>query len=985
MKKLLLACTIAVAFSTTAMALEIAISTQANWWSQAAADREIQEIVDSVTSVPVLRFTAAEHDALADWVAAHTGDGVPDLLVLCGQCPATIYPPGNTQPDGSLIELFLDDGNCIINTGDWIFYFVNGAGTNGTAALPNIMDIPSMEMWDDDTPVTVTADGAKYTPSLADFSTDRAIHLDALTNDWYAELILAISADGNRAEPVIVRNAVTGGRIGVFFQTSGQDNDPRGEVISEWIKNWYLKVAADPRIATNPDPAHEAVDVPREAALSWTAGQFATTHDVYFGTVFDDVNDATRADPRGVLVSQAQSATSYDPVGRFDFETTYYWRVDEVNAAPSNAIFKGKVWSFTSEPFAYVVPNVTATSNAASEDGAGPENTVNGSGLNADDQHSTDSTDMWLATAGDDPVWIQYEFDRVYQLHQMLVWNYNVQFELMLGFGINGATIEYSTDGADWIVLGDVELARGTAKATYVHNTEIDFGGVAARYVRLTVSSGYGTMGKFGLSEVRFTFIPAQARQPQPIEAATGVDPGMVLGWRPGRHAAAHDVYIGTAPDALAPLATVSDSRVAPDNLQYAATYFWRVDEVNEVEVVSRWEGDLWSFSTTAYGVVDDMESYTDDVDGGQAIFQTWIDGWENGTGSTVGYLNTPFAERTIVHAGRQSMPLEYDNTVAANYSEAVRSFDSGQDWTRHGVQSLGLYFRGRPDNSGQMYLKINGTKVSYDGDAADLARALWQPWNVDLFAVAANLRSVTELTIGIEGAGAKGLLYIDDVRLYPNAVELIAPIEPDAAGLVARYALDGNANDSSGHGYNGSLIGAPTYVSGVQGQAIQLNGVDQYIDFGNPAGWPAGRAARSMTGWAKSSVVDAGWRWIATYGSPGTGTAMFIGMNATDLYGGGYADDIMLAGFWRVEEWHHIGLTYDGDVAKLYADGIEVASAAKNWNLTRSRAHIGRQVNDAAEFWVGAVDEVRVYDRVLSVEEIAWLAGRTVPMHKPF
>ncbi len=107
--------------------------------------------------------------------------------------------------------------------------------------------------------------------------------------------------------------------------------------------------------------------------------------------------------------------------------------------------------------------------------------------------------------------------------------------------------------------------------------------------------------------------------------------------------------------------------------------------------------------------------------------------------------------------------------------------------------------------------------------------------------------------------------------------------------------------------------------------------------------------------------------------------------MNATDLYGGGYADDIMLAGFWRVEEWHHIGLTYDGDVAKLYADGIEVASAAKNWNLTRSRAHIGRQVNDAAEFWVGAVDEVRVYDRVLSVEEIAWLAGRTVPMHKPF
>jgi len=139
------------------------------------------------------------------------------------------------------------------------------------------------------------------------------------------------------------------------------------------------------------------------------------------------------------------------------------------------------------------------------------------------------------------------------------------------------------------------------------------------------------------------------------------------------------------------------------------------------------------------------------------------------------------------------------------------------------------------------------------------------------------------------------------------------------------------------------------------------------------------------MTGWAKSSVVDAGWRWIATYGSPGTGTAMFIGMNATDLYGGGYADDVMLADFWRVEEWHHIGLTYDGDVARLYADGVEVASAAKSWNLTRGRAHIGRQVNDAAEFWVGAVDEVRIYGRALSPDEMAWLAGRTMPVHKAF
>jgi len=185
MKRLLSVCVLVCALSATAFAVDIAISTQANWWSQAAADREMQEIVDNVTAVPVERFTTADHAALADWVKAHTGDGKSDLLILCGQCQATIYPAGNTQPDGSPLELFLDDGNCIVNTGDWIFYMVNGAGTNGTAALPNVMDIPSMEMWDDDTPVTVTSDGQKYTPSLVHFATDRAIHIDALTGDWY--------------------------------------------------------------------------------------------------------------------------------------------------------------------------------------------------------------------------------------------------------------------------------------------------------------------------------------------------------------------------------------------------------------------------------------------------------------------------------------------------------------------------------------------------------------------------------------------------------------------------------------------------------------------------------------------------------------------------------------------------------------------------------------------------------------------------------
>jgi carbohydrate binding protein with CBM4/9 domain len=102
-------------------------------------------------------------------------------------------------------------------------------------------------------------------------------------------------------------------------------------------------------MAVNPDPAGGQDDVPYDTDLSWTPGVFAATHDVYFGTVRDDVNDASRDNPLDVLVSKGQTATTYDPPGLLELSQTYYWRVDEVNAAPDGTILKGGVWSFTAE------------------------------------------------------------------------------------------------------------------------------------------------------------------------------------------------------------------------------------------------------------------------------------------------------------------------------------------------------------------------------------------------------------------------------------------------------------------------------------------------------------------------------------------------------------------------------------------------------------------------------------------------------------
>ena len=284
MRKLALVCLIALAFSTTAMAVDIGISTQSNWWGQADADREMQEIVDNVP-VSVELFSAGEEAALADWVVAHTGDGASDLLILCGKFPDSIYPGGNAQPDGSIAELFLDDGNAIINTGDWMFY-VGTVANNAEGGLRNMMDIPGISMSDPVVDVTPTADGQLYTPSFQGFSPSRPWHLDELANDWEAELILGVNADGTRADPAIIVNTVTGGRLGTFIQVDGLLTDIRGEVISEWINNWYLTNVGVNTTARGPAPAHEAVDVPREVVVGWTPGGYATTHDVYLGTVF---------------------------------------------------------------------------------------------------------------------------------------------------------------------------------------------------------------------------------------------------------------------------------------------------------------------------------------------------------------------------------------------------------------------------------------------------------------------------------------------------------------------------------------------------------------------------------------------------------------------------------------------------------------------------------------------------------------------------
>ena len=198
-----------------------------------------------------------------------------------------------------------------------------------------------------------------------------------------------------------------------------------------------------------------------------------------------------------------------------------------------------------------------------------------------------------------------------------------------------------------------------------------------------------------------WTFLaqPLTAFWPDPADGSNAGPVAPDLKWLAGQGALKHHVYFGdsraavTAGAADVDKGVVNEPNYAPGELQPTTTYFWRVDEVGAggKEVA----GDVWSFTTVF--PVDDFESYNDEDGKGTRIYETWIDGYSDASsGSTVGNLNPPFAEQTIVRSGKQSMPMDYNNVNAPFFSEAKREFAPAEDWTANDVNTLTLHVRGR-------------------------------------------------------------------------------------------------------------------------------------------------------------------------------------------------------------------------------------------------------------------------------------------------
>jgi regulation of enolase protein 1 (concanavalin A-like superfamily) len=462
---------------------------------------------------------------------------------------------------------------------------------------------------------------------------------------------------------------------------------------------------SDEVIATKPQPKDKETDVYIQQIMSWKSGELANTHNVFFGTDFNDVNNATLDSHSNVTVAQGlvKDNTNYNP-GTLEFGTTYYWRVDEVNAPPDSGINKGTVWSFRAEDYALKIPAsdivATAKNSAVKND---PNNVINELGLDPNTgQHST-STGNWqssTANSASDPLWIRFDFRRSYKLHQMFVWNMNNK--PVAKYGFQKVRVEYLKDNDEWATLtAETTFAIGSGTSDYVYNTTVEFNDVVAKAVRLTMISNWDNkVDKGYLSEIRFTCIPTYARLPLPDTDVNNISVDSVLSWRKGREASSHSVYIDTNENAVAngtAAAHSASTNSYTPSLNLGRVYYWRVDEINSSMTPSKWSGDVWSFSTEEYITMDDFEDYNDFI--GSLIFETWVGGDSDSTlgGSQVGHTDAPFAEEKIFQSGKQSGPIYYNNTaVGTNTSIGERSFEDTLNLTSNGADTLRLFYRGK-------------------------------------------------------------------------------------------------------------------------------------------------------------------------------------------------------------------------------------------------------------------------------------------------
>ncbi len=456
--------------------------------------------------------------------------------------------------------------------------------------------------------------------------------------------------------------------------------------------------------AYDPSPRDGDKWIEPDVTLTWQGGMGATGHDVYFS---DDADAVANRD-ESVKVGTKQPGASYTPPA-LTGGTTYYWAVDEHDMA--GVKHDGAVWSFTV---------------ADGKGGIKGEyfNNMDLSGAPALTRVDPDVDFSWGNDGPGDPIGVD---------------NFSVRWTGDLEIAV-ADTYTFSTSTDDGLRLyldGELIIENWTDHGTTddfsqpitlepgVYSLMMEFyengGGAVARLFWQTPTVARQIIPAGPLQ------LPVRAGALYPKNGDVDIPQDVTLMWSAGEKATQHQIYFGDDLDAVANatpdtagiyrgLQDLEQTTYSVSALEWNKTYYWRIDEVNTLDPDSPWKGTVWNFTTADFIVVDDFESYINEAETLQRVFQTWIDGLGynepapgqagNGTGAICGhdiwspdspYYQGNIVETADVHGGLQAMPVYFDNAATPYISEVWRTWTTAQNWTVNGVTDLSLWFKGSP------------------------------------------------------------------------------------------------------------------------------------------------------------------------------------------------------------------------------------------------------------------------------------------------
>ncbi|MHC4739491.1 MAG: beta strand repeat-containing protein, partial [Planctomycetota bacterium] len=614
-------------------------TTTGNVWSfttivAAPAQATNPSPADSATNVGInadLNWTAGSGATSHDVYFGATSPGA-----FQGNQTATTFEPG-TMSNNTTYYWRIDELNAAGTTTGNVWSFTTIVAAPGQASSPS------------------PADSATGVSTTADLSWTAGS--GATSHDVYFGTSSPGSFQGNQAATTFDTGSMANDTT--YYWRVDEVNAGGTTTGSVWS---FTTIVAAPAQATNPSPADSATNVSINADLSWTAGSAATSHDVYFGT----------SSPGSFQGNQ--TATTYD-TGTMSNDTTYYWRIDELNAAGTTT---GNVWSFTTVTAGQ--PVTEEFGDATNTDHPGTvEDTFTNQASGGSVNYSTDvilSTYTWPADTVANTTIIKWDLSSIptdatvteatlylYQLSMAGDTSYDIGVHKIINVNPVISALTWNTydgtnswtggaDGgqADTAAAEDTQVVDATNNvyktwtvtnmaADWVSSPSSNYGMLvnsddvasvdSCRYFASTEDSNTPYRPKLIVTYISGS--PGLATNPDPADSAADVTVDAVLSWTAGSGATSHDVYFGsTSPGAFQ--GNQTQTSFDPGTLSYNITYYWRIDEVNAGGTTT---GNVWSFTTEAAPQPPGQATNPSPADSATNVSINADLSWTAGSGST--------------------------------------------------------------------------------------------------------------------------------------------------------------------------------------------------------------------------------------------------------------------------------------------------------------------------------------------------------------